>query len=239
MVQCLSGCGMPRSGLAAAAALPSKAGAPRATRGSSAPRAAPAGFWGWHRGTGWITLTHQSCRGAQQGDKCSAKHREAKTEDVEEKRTFTFFTWRSKINMGTLPRRRACCGVDAELRLLPVRICRNVPVCSAVGARAPQAPLSHTGQGHHLLLTFEGQERSNSENQVSVPWLLFCWYFNQKDSILEPTERAIFGVCTAAAQPARLGRMALCGAVPRQLGVGSSGWAPGAAAPSSPGELRC
>lgn len=85
-------------------------------------RAASGGFWDWHPvRTGWITLTDQSCHGTQQGDKCSAKHREAKTEDVEEKRTFTFFTWRSKINMGTFPRRRACCGVDVKLQLLPVR----------------------------------------------------------------------------------------------------------------------
>lgn len=81
--------------------------------GSSPRAAAGGGFWDWHPvRTGWITVTDRSCRGAQQGDKCSAKHREAKTEDVEEKRTFTFFTWRSKINMGTFPRRGACCGID-------------------------------------------------------------------------------------------------------------------------------
>lgn len=49
-------------------------------------------FWDWHPvRTGWITRTPQSCHGAQQGDKCSAKHREAKTEDVEGKKNIYIF----------------------------------------------------------------------------------------------------------------------------------------------------
>lgn len=60
--------------------------------GGSAPRGLPlVGF-----GTGTcenrlVTLTHQSCRGAQQGDKCSAQHREAKAEDVEGKKNINIF----------------------------------------------------------------------------------------------------------------------------------------------------
>lgn len=120
MVQWFSGCAMPREWSGSPRHSLSKAGA--FSHCWWELRAAPGGLWDWHPvGTGCITLTHQSCHGAQQGDKCSAKHRGAKTEDVEEKRTFTFFTWRSKINMGTFPRRRACCGVDVKLQLLPVR----------------------------------------------------------------------------------------------------------------------
>lgn len=128
----------PGSGLAAPGTHFPKQELSHSVCGSSAPpRAAPGGFWDWHPvRTAWITLREQSCHGAQLGDKCSAKHREAKTEDVEEKRTFTFFTWRSKINMGTFPRRRACCGVDVKLQLLPVRYLQKhvtLPCCRLLG----------------------------------------------------------------------------------------------------------
>lgn len=55
--------------------------------------------------------------------------------------------------MGTFPRRGACCGVGAELQLLPVRyLQKHVSLLWVAGA--PLAQLSQTGQGLNLFLTF-------------------------------------------------------------------------------------
>lgn len=125
----------------------------------------------------WAQLWQHSA-----GTRCSARSWGAKPGDVGEKKAFTFLTQRSKINMGTFPRRRACYGVDVKLqrvtRMIFAETCHSGSVTSSesvprLSVRAARSSLSQIGKVLHLFLTFYGQERSKQGKTAFSRWIIF------------------------------------------------------------------